>query len=94
MGFHIWGKNKFGEDCGFFHYPPTDKDRPLHKVLGVGYLKEDSKELVRNYSIGDLLKAKSDLLPISNTLSEQDFLDKCLLSSKESNNNPITITFN
>ena len=92
MGFHITETNRYGESNATFHYPESEKDRVLHKVLGVGYIK-DNTELKRVYSKGQLLEAKSKLLGISNTLGEQDFIDLCLLDIKDTNHN-ITIIFN
>ena len=90
MGYHIWAKNRFGEDVSFFHYDNTDKDRPLHKVLKVN---NPTSEIIKSYSKGDILQAKSDLLPVTNTLPEQDFLSRCLSAINETRNN-ILITFN
>jgi hypothetical protein len=92
MGFHITETNRYGESNATFHYPDSEKDMVLHKVLGVGYIK-DNTELKRTYSKGQLLEAKSKLLGISNTLLEVDFIDLCLLDVKDTNHN-ITITFN
>ena len=92
MGYSIQAINKYNESAAYFHYPETDRDRPLHKVLGIKTDRQDKIE--KTYSIGDILRAKSELLKVSNTLEEQDFCDKVLLDMKETNVKNIQITFN
>lgn len=93
MGFSITAKDKGGTSIlATFHYPESDKDRPLYKVLGVGYLK-DNKEVTRVYSKGNILQAKSELVGVSNVLPENDFLDTLIVEFLI-NPNTIQITFN
>lgn len=92
MGYSIQAKTATGEEIDYFHYPNKDIDRPLHRVLGVGYIKDQTK-IVKQYSLGSLLEAKSKLMDITGTLGEQDFLDRGIAETKESRK-PITITFN
>lgn len=92
MGYSVSLHNASGQELDYFHYPEKDIDRPLHKVLGVGYLKDQNK-LTRPYSLGNLLEAKSKLMDISGTLSEQDFIDKAIQEARETRKS-IYITFN
>lgn len=92
MGYSIQAKNSASEEIDYFHYPDKDIDRPLHRVLGVGYIKDQTK-IVKQYSLGNLLEAQSKLMDISGTIGEQDFLSRGIQEAKESRK-PITITFN
>lgn len=92
MGYSIQAKTASGEELDYFHYPDKDIDRPLHRVLGVGYIKDQTK-IVKQYSLGNLLEAQSKLMDISGTIGEQDFLSRVIQEAKESRKN-ITITFN
>ena len=92
MGYSIQANTASGVEIDYFHYNSKETDRPLHKVLGVGYLKDQTR-LTRPYSLGNLLEAKSKLMDISNTLGEQDFLDRAISEAKDSRK-PIYITFN
>ena len=93
MGFHIFGKTIAGVEIDYYHYPISDKDRPLHKVLKVGHITDKTNEFSRTYSKGDLLQAQSELINISGTLSEQDFIARCITEANDTANK-ITITFN
>jgi len=93
MGLHIIAKNKYGEEISYYHFPNLEKDRPLSRVLGVKDIPSGSPEIVKTYSLGDLLHAKSHLMTISQTLDQQDFLDFCIASARETRS-PIHITFN
>jgi hypothetical protein len=91
MGFHLFAKNFKGEDFAYFHLNDNDKERILHKALGVPTI--GFPECTRPYSKGKLLDAKSYLNKLSNTLDEIDFVQKCLTEINLTAN-PITITFN
>ena len=94
MGYSITARDNKGEEISYFHYNDVSKqdERYLHKVLGVGYIV-DNNLLVRPYSKGAILDAKSKMVKITGTLPEQDFLENCLVYIREIGNN-ITITFN
>ena len=92
MGYSIQAKNKFNESAAYFHYNAGDKDRPLHKVLGIKTDRQDKIE--KTYSLGQLLEAQSRLMGITGTLGEQDFLQQTILDMKETNVKSISIIFN
>ena len=92
MGLHIIAKNKYGEEISYYHFPVSEKDRPLHRALGVNGITVHSKEQIKPYSLGDLLHAKSHLMTVTGTLDQQDFLDSCISSARETRQ-PIYITF-
>lgn len=83
--------NKQGEDIAFFHLPQSDKERLLHKALGIPV--KGVPEYIRSYSKGKLLEAKAFLNKLSNCLDEMDFIDRCITEVNETGNN-ILITFN
>lgn len=92
MGYHIWATDKSGsQQIAFFHLNTNDKERLLHKALGVQ--TTGHPESVKEYSLGKLLDAKAYLNKISGTLDEQDFVDRCILEVRETRN-PVIITFN
>lgn len=93
MGLHVIAKNKYGEEISYYHFPATEKDRPLHRALGVKEITATSPEIIKSYSLGDLLHAKSHLMTVSGTLDQQDFLENCIMSARETRAN-IYITFN
>ena len=91
MGYHIFAKNNQGEEIAFFHLNQNDKDRILHKALGIP--ATGVPEYSRPYSKGKLLDAKAYLNKLSGVLGEMDFVDRCLTEVRTSAN-PITITIN
>lgn len=93
MGYSVSSIDAYGEELAYYHYPQSDKDRPLHKVLGMGYIKNQNR-IEKVYSLGDLLEAKSKLMNITGSIGEQDFIDATLLAMKETNAKKILIIFN
>ena len=92
MGYSITAKNKYNEVSAYYHYPAQEKDKPLHKVLNMKL--KDQNRVEKVYSMGDLLQAKSELMKITGTLGEQDFIDHAILAMKETNVKSILIIFN
>lgn len=94
MSYSITARDNKGEEISYFHYNDRSKqdERYLHKVLGVGYIV-DNNLLVKSYSKGAILDAKSKLVRLTGVLPELDFINECLTHVNEFHNN-ITITFN
>jgi len=93
MGYHLTASNGTGKEISTFHYnhKSTKGERVLHKALKVGYI-DDNEELVREYSKGAILEAKSVINKISESDMEMDFLNDCL--NEINNGGLITIKFN